>query len=508
MGIFDGREMFKHGLFACVMGVVAACASIVLCLAVSLAYDTVLAHQWLLYLLPVLGVLATLLYKWWRLPLNTTTHTVVNDIRANRQISPFLAPGILIGTFLSILGGASVGKEAGALHMGASLGDLVARPFKLKPVSRSDQSAIEQKRQEQERLQQGQSQQQTDATQGESHAFAMPEDGAKGRFAKLFRKDTRPDGGMRAYASSLGMAATFSALFFAPLGSAFFVFELTRYKRSVIKHAASILVACFIAFLIASAVGIGDVIPKVDIPALSWPVVGQCLVIGVAAGIVGTLFVKGIDGLQHLTQRISKNYFMWVFIGGIVICALVLLFGWQAYEGTGGNQLALALRGDQAAWGFAIKAVLTMVALGLWFKGGEIMPTFTIGALLGASCTVMTGGDVGIAAAVGLVAFFTAMSRCPLAAFFMGCEIFGWTAAPLFAIAVVVAFSLGHDVGYYGEGANHTVRHLVNGVMGKNEQALHQAVAGSGASRVESVHEHLASAEQALEALENPPSQK
>lgn len=466
MGMFDGREMVKHGLFACVMGVVAACASVVLCLAVGLAYSTVLAHQWLLYLLPVLGVLATLLYRWWKLPLNTTTHTVVNDIRADKEISPLLAPGILLGTFLSILGGASVGKEAGALHMGASLGDLVSRPFKLKPVAKRDQEQLQDRGQ-----QDGRAPSRTD----------------------------RPDGGMRAYAASLGMAATFSALFFAPLGSAFFVFELTRYKRSVVKHALTVLLACFVAYAIASAIGIGDVIPKVPVPGVSWPVVGQCIVIGAVAGLVGTLFVKGIDGLQRATQRISKNYYLWVFAGGLLICGLVLLFGWQAYEGTGGDQLALALRGDQAPWGFAIKAVLTMLALGLWFKGGEIMPTFTIGALLGASCTVMTGGDVGIAAATGLVAFFTAMSRCPLAAFFMGCEIFGWAAAPLFAIAVIVAYPIGRDVGFYGEGVGGTVRHMVKSILRNDDQALEQ----EESSRIAQLHGKIASAEEELEALEN-----
>lgn len=495
MGVFDGKEAIKHALFACVMGVVASCASIVLCLVVGLAYSTVLECQWLLFLLPVLGVLTTLLYKWWRLPLNTTTRSVVSAIRTNEQISPFLAPGILIGTFLSILGGASVGKEAGALHMGASLGDLISRPFKLKPVSRKDQAAAQQKR---ERIaQQASSSDQKAASDGSEAAAS------ESFSSRLFRKDTTPDGGMRAYAASLGMAATFSALFFAPIGSAFFVFELTRYKRSVIKHAFSILVACFIAYFIASAIGIGDIIPKVHIPDLSWPVVGQCLVVGVTAGVAGSLFVKGIEGLQAATQRISKNYYLWVFIGGIIICAIVLMFGWQAYEGTGSNQLALALKGEQDVWGFAIKAVLTMFALGLWFKGGEIMPTFTVGALLGASCTVMTGGDVGIAAAVGLVAFFTAMSRCPLAAFLMGCEIFGWTAAPLFAIAAVVAFSLGKDVGYYGEGATETVRLMFGGVARKSNEALYEAAANPA----ESIHEHLTSAEKALESLENPGSQ-
>ena len=82
-----------------------------------------------------------------------------------------------------------------------------------------------------------------------------------------------------------------------------------------------------------------------------------------------------------------------------------------------------------------------------------ILGGLAVGALLGASCTVMTQGDPAFSAAVGLVAFFAAMSRCPVTAFLMGCEIFGWAAAPAFALAVAVAFSLGRDVGLYGRGA-------------------------------------------------------
>ena len=115
--------------------------------------------------------------------------------------------------------------------------------------------------------------------------------------------------------------------------------------------------------------------------------------------------------------------------------------------------LSDALAGRASGWTFAVKALLTIVCLGLWLRGGEIMPTFTVGALLGASCTVMTQGDPAFSAAVGLVAFFAAMSRCPVTAFLMGCEIFGWAGAPAFALAVAVAFSLGRDVGLYGRGA-------------------------------------------------------
>ncbi len=407
MHVIDGGQVARHALFAVVAGVAGAAASVVLCVCVGLAWEAYRACWQLVFALPVLGVLSLLLYHAWRLPLDMTTHKVVGLIRDDREVSPWLAPGILIGTCLSILGGASVGKEAGALHMGASLGDLVARPFKLRPVHRAD--------------------------------AGQP---------------------MTGYAAATGMAAAFAALFFAPLGSCMFVLELSRFKRSVTKHLLSILLACFVAFGLASAVGIGDVIPKVALPALSWPVVGGCVVIGVACAIGGTLFVKAIDALQRVTARRSRDYYLWVAAGGLLIAGLTLAFGWQSLAGTGGLLLAEALAGEAGTWDFALKALVTALALGLWFKGGEIMPTFTIGALLGASCTVMTGGDAGWSAAVGLVAFFAAMSRCPLAAILLGCEIFGWAGAPLFIVAVAVSFPFGRDVGMYGRGATSAVYRL------------------------------------------------
>lgn len=449
----SSAQVLRHGVFAVAVGVVGAAASVVLCLVVGWAYDLVCAHGWLLYLLPIFAVASLLLYRALKLPLDTTTHTVINDICADRPISPALAPGILLGTALSILGGASVGKEAAALHMGASLGDLVARPLKLRPLtgvwkggSRADgasgtdggDGAVE--------------------SAGASKGAVGSVDASKGTDDGLGAAGGAgigggASGGVHAYAASCGMAACFAALFFAPLGSTAFVIELSRYDRSVWRHAPFMLLACFVAFGLASIIGIGDVIPKVPLPALSWPVVGQCVVIAVACALVGTVYIQIIDGAQRLTKRISQNYYLWAALGGVLMAVLVTLFDWRGFEGTGANLLSDALAGRAGGWTFAVKALLTIVCLGLWLRGGEIMPTFTVGALLGASCTVMTQGDPAFSAAVGLVAFFAAMSRCPVTAFLMGCEIFGWAGAPAFALAVAVSFSLGRDVGLYGRGA-------------------------------------------------------
>ena len=69
--------------------------------------------------------------------------------------------------------------------------------------------------------------------------------------------------------------------------------------------------------------------------------------------------------------------------GGLLFAGIVLAFGWQAFEGTGMPLLRGALAGHAGGADFAVKAALTVLALGFGLKGGEIMPMFTVGALLG-----------------------------------------------------------------------------------------------------------------------------
>lgn len=190
---------------------------------------------WLLLALPVLGALSVGLYRLLRLPAALTTEGVVDELRAGRRVPGSLTVGILGGSCLTLLGGGSVGMEAGALQMGASTGSVLGRAFKLPP--------------------------------------------ARGR-----------DGASDGYPGAIGMAAAFSALFFAPLGSCMFVLELVRFDRAVLRHAPAMLAAALVAYAIARAVGIGDHIPRVALPGLSWAVAAHCLLVGLCCAVGGALF--------------------------------------------------------------------------------------------------------------------------------------------------------------------------------------------------------------------------
>ena len=66
---FDWRESFKHLLFAVVCGVAGGFGSILLCLFVDAMRSVFVRNTWLIWLLPVAGLLELLLYKMFRIPL-------------------------------------------------------------------------------------------------------------------------------------------------------------------------------------------------------------------------------------------------------------------------------------------------------------------------------------------------------------------------------------------------------------------------------------------------------
>ncbi|MFR1640348.1 MAG: chloride channel protein, partial [Eggerthellaceae bacterium] len=155
----------------------------------------------------------------------------------------------------------------------------------------------------------------------------------------------------------------------------------------------------------------------------------QCALVGLACGAAGTVFGAALRGARRIVRSHVGRPVLAAVAGGLLFAGVVLACGWQGFEGTGMPLLRGALAGHAGGADFAVKAGLTVLALGFGLKGGEIMPMFTVGALLGCSLGGLMGASAPFSAALGLAAFFAAASRCPLAALFMGAEIFGLAAA-------------------------------------------------------------------------------
>ena len=112
--------------------------------------------------------------------------------------------------------------------------------------------------------------------------------------------------------------------------------------------------------------------------------------------------------------------------------------------------MALAAVAGQTDWyNFAVKMIFTAVTLAAGFKGGEIVPTFCVGATFGCLIGGILGLDAGVAAALGLVGLFCCATNSPLASIVLSVEMFGGTNMQLFVLICVICFVLSGHSGLY-----------------------------------------------------------
>lgn len=93
------------------------------------------AHFWLLYLLPVAGVVIYFLYKLWGKGSEAGNNLIMDEIHAPGGGVPFrMAPLVLITTVITHLFGGSAGREGTAVRIGGSIANFFATRFRLSPT--------------------------------------------------------------------------------------------------------------------------------------------------------------------------------------------------------------------------------------------------------------------------------------------------------------------------------------------------------------------------------------
>jgi H+/Cl- antiporter ClcA len=91
---------------------------------------------------------------------------------------------------------------------------------------------------------------------------------------------------------------------------------------------------------------------------------------------------------------------------------------------------------------FLLKMVLTALTLGAGYKGGEIVPSFFIGATFGCFVGEMVGLSPSLCAAVGMIAVFCGVTNSPITSLFIAFELFGMEALPFFMLGVAISYRL------------------------------------------------------------------
>ena len=172
------------------------------------------------------------------------------------------------------------------------------------------------------------------------------------------------------------------------------------------------------------------------------------MVLGAACAVVSRLFCGLLHFTEHALPKQLPNPWVRAAVGGMAVVALSYLMGVGRYNGAGMGVIAAAVeQGEALPWDFLCKALLTAVTLASGFKGGEVVPSFYIGATFGCAVGPLLGLPAGFSAAVGLVAVFCGATNTLIPSILMAYELFQGEGLELVALGCGVCYMLS---GYHG----------------------------------------------------------
>jgi len=346
-------------------------------------------HTWLVFLLPLGGLLSVGIYRVFGLRNNRGTNEIIDAILDGKPVSPLVAPVIfLTGSTTQLLGG-SAGREGAALQLGGSVASLT------------------------------------------------------GKVLKLQEKD-------RTVLIMSGMSAVFAGLFGTPLTATIFCMEF----ESVGTLFTPALLPCYLAAFTASRISLmlgvhPEVFPLKVRTLLTMGNSWKFLALAVLVSLLGILMCKAFHEAEHLAAHHFPNPFIRIAVGGALITVMTLIAGDHRFNGAGMDMALEAVAGQADWYSFAVKMLFTAVTLAAGFKGGEIVPTFCVGATFGCLVGGLLGLDAGLAAALGLVGLFCCATNSPFASIVLSIEMFGSGYLHLFALICVVCFVLSGHSGLY-----------------------------------------------------------
>jgi len=342
---------------------------------------------WLIYCLPIAGLAIAGIYHILQLQEHKGTDGILDSARTPNKVPVRLMPAIFIATVLTHLCGGSAGREGAALQLGGSIAEGVGKTVRL-------------------------------------------------------REDEHP------ILVMCGMSAVFSALFGTPITATLFALEVVSVGS--VQYAALLpcLCASAIAYRISLFFGAEPVFFSLSaIPGFELGAVVRLAVLVAACAIVSIGFCMAMHFGHKVMKRALPNPYLRIFTGGVAVILLTLLVGTHDYNGAGMDVVARAIGGEASPTAFLWKILFTMITIGAGFRGGEIVPTFFIGATFGCVMGQLLGMDAGFCAAIGIVAMFCGVVNCPVTSLFLAMELFGGQGMLHFAIACALSYTLS---GYYG----------------------------------------------------------
>lgn len=343
-------------------------------------------NSWLIYLLPLGGVLIGYMYMNFGKnncnDISKGNNLVIDGVHGKATVLKRLGPFVYLGTFITILFGGSTGREGAAIQMGGSVA----------------QSVIQ--------------------------------------FFKVNKLDTK-------IVLMSGISAGFGAAFGTPITGAIFGMEMVAVGKLKYEALVACLVSSFVGHYVTEGIwGIKheNFIIK-SVPETSGLSFTKVIFIAIIFSLVSVLYCQLRHGIQNVSERIfRKNHMKRAFVGGCIIVLLTLALGTTDYNGRGLEMLEQSFLEEVPAFAFLAKLVFTAITMGSGFVGGEAIPLFFIGATLGNTLSSLIDLPLSFLAALGMIAVFAGGANTPFAAFLLSVEMFDGKGIEFFFVACFVSY--------------------------------------------------------------------
>ena len=253
------------------------------------------SHGWMLYLLPVAGLVIVALYR--LDPYKSDTNRVLEGIQSGTYVPLRMSPLIIISTVLTHAFGGSAGREGAALQLGGSLG------------------------------------------------------GTIGKWLKLDEYDQK-------VMIMCGMSAAFSALFGTPLTATIFAMEVVSIGimeyAALVPCAIASLIAREMADLVSAHAEQCPVPASVALDIKSGALI---VLLALLCAAVSILFCEVLHRTERLFKSRMKNPWIRVVVGALLVIVLAKVLGTTDYLGAGMNIVERAIHVETEPAAFLLKII-------------------------------------------------------------------------------------------------------------------------------------------------------
>lgn len=350
------------------------------------AVDINLKHKFLVFILPLSGMLMTFLYSKYGGNSQKGNNLIIENINGSKEEIKFImAPLVFLGTVLTHLFGGSVGREGTGVQIGGTIGNALSKILKCSTYEK-----------------------------------------------KILLIS--------------GVAAGFSSVFGTPITGTIFALEISNIGSLNYNSMIPAITSAIVGNSVVKILGVKHSHYKIPpVESVDLTNILKVIILAICFGLASRLFVYMTHWFKEKLIKYCKNQYLKIFVGGSLMVLATLLLGNSLYNNLSLGLLSSAFDGNVSYLAFIIKLMLTTLCLGAGYQGGEVTPLFVIGATLGATLSNILGLPFAFSAALGLVGVFSGATNAPIACFMIYLELFGSNNI-IFAMLVcmIAVFISGH----------------------------------------------------------------